>query len=355
MSEVVNFEGKSQAITEYDDTYFGNNSALSDGVGGALPVVSIKGSRWCIKYAGEDTVVTNADGDPKASLEAVIVAAKGEVSKIFYSEGYAEGDAEAPDCWSLNGVEPDVSSDKPQHSNCAACPQNQWGSRITEAGKKAKRCSDVRRVALVPANDIANVTFGGPMLLRIPAASLQDLKKFADGMSAQGFHHAKIVTRIGFDPTVAYPKLTWKAVRPLNPEEVTQVVEHLKSGAAEGVLEGTGSVVGDHAPASSAPAAAPAVDTAFEQPAAPVAPAPVAPVATAPAPAPAAPAPTELTPQQKAAKTRAANKVIKDAEAAAAPATAATFPGDPVPEAPVAPAPASLDADLNDILAGLET
>lgn len=337
MSEIIPFESGNQAVTEYDDQYFNDNTGLTEGVGGALPVVSIKGGRFAVKYAGERTVITNNDGDPVGSLEAVIVAAKAQVSKIYYENQFSEGDAEAPDCWSLDGEKPDPQSAHPQHSNCAGCPQNQWGSRITDSGKKAKRCQDNRRVAIVPANDIANEAFGGPMLLRVPAASLQDLKKYADGMSAQGFQHAKIVTRIGFDTNVAYPRLTWGAVRPLSAEELGQVVEHFKSGAADGVLEGIGSSVGDHKKAQPTDPKKPAnesVSTTFEQPA-----------------APAEPAKEELTPQQKAARTRAAKKAKQKAEQEAArEVVEAEMDDDTSPQG----GESSLDDDLNDILAGLD-
>ena len=106
----------------------------------------------------------------------MIISASPAISKIFYEAGYQEGDAEAPDCFSTNGVSPDPASPKKQAELCASCPQNRFGSRANlVTGAKGKACQDSKRLAVVPADDMHNETFGGPMLLRIPPASLQGM------------------------------------------------------------------------------------------------------------------------------------------------------------------------------------
>lgn len=75
------------------------------------------------------------------------------------------------------------------------------------------------------------------MLLRVPAASLKDLTAFARGMVAKGFNASTIVVRIGFDISTSFPKLTFKAVRPLNEDELYTVAELIHSEQVATIMQ----------------------------------------------------------------------------------------------------------------------
>lgn len=243
---------------------------LQGGVSGGFPILSIRGAKWRIKSGGEENPVLDDNDEPRPSVEVIIMKANKSLSKIYYEDNYSEGDAEAPTCFSTDGFYPDASSTTKQHENCAACPQNQWGSRITEAGKKAKQCHDNRRCAVVPSGDIENKVHGGPMLLRIPAASLGDLATFSKQLASKGVAYNGIVVRLGFDLNVSYPKLTFKAIRRVSEDEGVAMRAHFDSGAVDGVLSGEGSSVAA-TPATAEPEPTPepedssAVDTTFEE------------------------------------------------------------------------------------------
>jgi hypothetical protein len=211
----------------------------------------------------------------------VILKASAHIAKIFYEHGYVEGSTAAPDCFSSNGVTPDAGAAKRQAASCAVCPKNAWGSRITPGGKQGKACSDSKRLAVVPLEDLRNEAFGGPLLLRVPAASLQDLAGFGQKMRALGYPYCSIGIRVAFDAQEAYPKFKFSAIRPLSEAEAQTVIELQQNPLVGRILaEGT-----EHAAGPSAPQAA--LPSPFEQPpAALAAPAPqvVAPVAVAPAP-----------------------------------------------------------------------
>ena len=160
----------------------------------------------------------------RSSIEVVILKAAGHLSKIFYKDGYKEGSTESPDCYSNNGVTPDINSKNKQSNTCAACPMNAWGSRITPAGKPGKACSDSKRAVVVPLADLTNEVYGGPMLLRIPAASLQDLAQYGQKMGSMGYPYYAIGTRISFDTKEAFPKFVFNAIRPLSDEEADQII-----------------------------------------------------------------------------------------------------------------------------------
>jgi hypothetical protein len=248
MGDLANI--KNNLPAEIADVFNADDLAgdLYDGIQAGFAVVSIRGSRWRISKGGETEPVVNADGEPVASLECVIVKASRNVSKIFYAEAYAEGDAEAPDCWSVDGLTPDAGSGTPQSKTCATCPQNVWGSKITPAGKKTKACGDNRRIAVVPLGDILNKKYDGAMLLRVPAASLADLALYGKGMAGKGFPYNAVGTKMGFDLEASFPKLTFRPVRPLTEEQLMEVAEVSRSPQVQAILE----VAAEHA----APAAA---------------------------------------------------------------------------------------------------
>lgn len=272
---------------------------LSAGVQAGFGIIGYRGKVWSTRYRGEEKQLMRPDGDgPRNSIEVVILKASGHVSKIWYKDGFVEGSYAAPDCYSTNGVTPDVGSKNKQHTACATCPMNQWGSRITPAGKQGKACSDSKRLAIVPSDNLANEILGGPMLLRVPAASLRDLAGYGEKMQALGYPYYSIATRISFDAAEAYPKFVFGAIRPLTDAEADVVLAMRNERQVATILaEGSENA---QAPAQvAAPAASP-----FEQP--PVttvtAPVQVAPPPPNP-PTSAAPQPVQynaLTPEQRA-------------------------------------------------------
>jgi hypothetical protein len=266
----------------------GTNDELGAGVASSYGIVGYKGKVWSIRHQGNEQILMRDDGDgPRNSIEVVLIKASPAISKIFYKQGYVDGSNAAPDCWSANGQTPDASVQNKVSPTCAACPMNAWGSRVTEAGKQGKACSDSRRVAITPVADIDNDLFGGPMLLRVPAASLKDLKGYGDTLNSYQYPYYAVATRVSFDPQEAYPKFVFSAVRPLTDEEAKKVMALREDKRLGAVLS---EVIDAPAPAPAAavPASpfeqAPAPATPFEQPAAQ----PVAQPVAQPAPQPAA-------------------------------------------------------------------
>lgn len=196
---------------------------LAAGVEGGYGHIGYKGKVWSIRYRGEERQLMRPDGDgPRGSIEVVILKAPPFKSKIWYENGYSDGSNAAPDCFSANGVTPEASSAKKQSNVCATCPKNVWGSGKEGRGKA---CADSKRLAIAPAQDIKNEAFGGPMLLRVPAASLQDMADFADKMNALGYPYYSFITKVAFDPAESYPKFKFSPERPLTDEEGKLVLE----------------------------------------------------------------------------------------------------------------------------------
>lgn len=205
---------------------------LSGGVTSGFPVISYRGKVWRFQKGGQEVAFLDQDGNAIPSIELVLLKAKPRPSKIFYAKAYEEGSNEAPTCWSADGLKPDAGVQVPVHSNCAACPNNVWGSRITEQGKKSRKCSDTRRMAVLFYNELETKGHAAHVfLMRIPPASLNPLKDYGEKVLApKGVPYYAVVTKVGFDPTAAHPKLTFKALRYLTEEEFS-TVEDLREGA----------------------------------------------------------------------------------------------------------------------------
>lgn len=277
------------------------NAAAAQGLSAGFAVVGYKGRNWRIKFRGDEQILKDARGVPIPVLESVIVGVSPHVSKQFYEKRYSEGDDASPDCFSLDGITPDPQSTKKQCESCAACPMNVFGSRITEAGKKAKACQDSRRIAVVPLGDIENESYGGPMLLRLPPMSLPNLATFSREISRYGAQPYMVATNISFNFDVAYPEITFGAARWLTEDEARRVVEVMNDPQVDRILSSSSEqeVAPAAAPSALAQGGPPA---AFVQPVATTAPPPaptVVPVATTapparPAPAFTAPAPAPV-------------------------------------------------------------
>lgn len=292
MSQIVPFEGgKVPAYLKEFTAEVANDDLLSH-ASTSFPIISIKGKNFTIIRDGERNIIPNPN-DPDApanSINVVIVKANKGTSKVFYMKGYEEGTAEKPDCFSNDGVRPDPSVEHPVSKSCNTCPNNVWGSKITDAGKKVKACSDSVRIAVSTPGDIEN-----PYFMRVPAASIKHLGELGRQLSKQNVHYQMVVTKIMFDKESATPLLHFKPVGYLTEEQYMKVREVADGDVVQAIMGSTYGVGEDEVLAKPAEAAA------------------------APAPEPAKPARTAAKPKPSPAveETEVAAAVEK-----AAPATA---------------------------------
>lgn len=178
------------------------NTSLVGGIGSGDfgPRISIKGSRFRIIDNGVETIL------PTLELEVVVVGANPNLSKTFYIKKYDPNDEpEGPDCFSLDGVKPHPDVEAPQNDLCATCRHNAWGSKIGDAGQKLKSCTDTKRLAVVPSNNI-----DGPVyLLGVTPSAFKGLNQFQKELNHRGIALEVVKTKIGFDPQASHPKLTF--------------------------------------------------------------------------------------------------------------------------------------------------
>ncbi len=244
-----------QALAALDPTW-DQKSEFSAGIRRGFAVISVRGKVWRVVHQSVSRPVTRpGTNEPASSLDVILVAATAGLSKVYYEGNYVEGSDDPPACFSHDGIKPDRSVQEPQASMCAVCPLNAWGSKVTEQGKQTKACADSKRLAILPAGGeslpeaerlsvLMNEMFGGPMLLRVPAASMAELAGYDGSMSQMGFKLHAVVTRMTFDIEAAYPKIKFEPVRPLSVAEFQEVLKWRDSAQVKDMLqsadEGTG-------------------------------------------------------------------------------------------------------------------
>lgn len=208
---------------------------FSSGQRAGFPVISIKGKVFHLKRGDEKALIGRPDdpSEPASSIEVVVLKTHPGVAKTFYVKGFTEDSVEKPDCYSNDGIAPAADAQNAQAKKCALCPHNQWGSKITEEGKKAKACADVKRLAVATASQIND-----PMLIRVPAASLKAWDQFIDVLKKRGVPPPAVVTKIGFDHNVAYPSLTFKPVGFVPAEMIGEINETIASDVVSSIIGG---------------------------------------------------------------------------------------------------------------------
>jgi hypothetical protein len=145
----------------------------------------------------------------------------------------------APTCWSNDGVTPDIKSEQPQASKCASCQQNIKGSGQGDS----RACRFSQRLAVLLENDIR----GDIYQLTLPAQSIfgaaengkMPLQSYAKFLGSHGLPVTAVVTEMRFDTASATPRLTFKAVRPLNEEELAMTQDKGQSTEAKLAIAAT--------------------------------------------------------------------------------------------------------------------
>lgn len=319
------------------------------------PTLSIKGKVFTLVQDNERRVMTRPD-DPEEVLQSINVALVrlNMNHKVFYARRYAEGesDGQRPTCYSNDGIAPSAEAAEPQAKKCALCPHNQFGSRVNDDGTagKGKACADQPRLAVADPEHLDR-----PFLLRVPPASIKNLKEALKLCKARDLQYNMVVFRIGFVAEAAAPQLSFRPVGLLSDEayemsaskfddEIVRAIVGLDESGAGGPA--AAAAPSDDAPELDAALAARAAQPAKTKPAAKVAVDDLEAVLTEPPAAKPAPAPAK-----PAAKAKQPEVTEEDLSAVLSAAEPKPQPAKPArAKAAPAPAPAPAPADSDDAL-----
>lgn len=230
MSEITLFN---QDLPDYlKDVQLDDVTRALVGNGGSKRI-SLRGGKFRMVVNGEEILTSNSE-----SLNVVIVNAAKDVSRTFYAGAYnPKADATPPDCWSNDGVTPDVSVEEAQHHNCAECPQNVKGSGA--GGGRA--CRHFRRVAVALADDVG----GDVYQLQLASKSIfgkgdlnhMPFEQYAKYVGSQGYNLNSLNTELRFDPDSDTAKLFFKPLKFLSKEQWEVSVKQGQSPAAKKAIE----------------------------------------------------------------------------------------------------------------------
>lgn len=198
----------------------------------------------------------------------IVILTAGPKTRTFYADKYREGENQAPACWSddtNSGVpSPSVPEETRQCDRCVDCPMNIKGSG--EGDSRACRYS--QRIAVLLEEDLTQPE-PGVYQFSVPATSLfgegsansMGLQAYARYLTAHKTPCVAVVTEARLDTASSTPKLTFKAVRPLNIDELQKAIalqkspEALQAVANQVYTQDTGALPGPKAEATAAPAA----------------------------------------------------------------------------------------------------
>ena len=220
MSDMTLFEGNSLVSSDLFKKLQETDDNLTGGSGGIKSHrISLRGGRFRELVNGEQVNV-KSDG----FLNVVVINAA-KLSRTYYKGAYDAENPSAPTCWSPDTQTPsaDVPKDQIQASRCMDCPQNIKGSGQGES----RACRFSQRLAILLEGQMDTV-----YQLQLPATSIfgeardgnMGMQAYAKYLKAHKTPSIAVVTQMSIDENSDTPKLFFKAVRPLNEDELNQAV-----------------------------------------------------------------------------------------------------------------------------------
>lgn len=184
--------------------------------------ISIEGNVFREIIGGKEVRVSE-----DRALQVVIVNAS-TISRTYYSGKYIKGQKSKPLCWSSDTQAPaaEVPEDQRQARFCKDCPQNIKGSGQNGEGRA---CRYSQRLAVVLATETG--VDDKVYQVNLPATSVfgdadgqkMPLQAYGRFLKAHNTHVISVVTEMRFD-SAGQMKLVFKAIRPLNDDELNTVI-----------------------------------------------------------------------------------------------------------------------------------
>jgi hypothetical protein len=214
----------------------GVNKALLAGMFTGGNRIGLKGSRFRLIVAGIEEGVIEDN-----YLDTIILDAAPAVSRVFYAGAYKQGENVAPTCYSADGIVPNDDVKQKQSDKCATCPQNVKGSKIVD-GQKHKACAYFRRLVPMLAGDVIErrtykLDVKAMGLFGEGTPTSKNLNDYIKSLETRGVDIGTVVTRITFDLNSSTPKLLFRAVRYVTPDELNAVKDLVGSDEVKRLAE----------------------------------------------------------------------------------------------------------------------
>lgn len=140
--------------------------------GGAIMKYDVEMARLAAQMAEQESIVGSGNnlsfrngqlsykGNPIPGNKLDVIVLDALIMKKWFANDFDPNNPESPDCFAFSedrkedNLAPHVESTAAQNETCLGCPHNEWG---TADRGKGKACRDVRRLALITADDADTV------------------------------------------------------------------------------------------------------------------------------------------------------------------------------------------------------
>ena len=152
------------------------------------------------------------DTKVRDTLEVIVL--DWALSYNYYDKPYVKGESQFPTCFAVgqavSQMRPSDNSPNKQNDVCATCPMNQFGS----GAGNAKACQN--RISL--AVQVAEHGPESPVYrVSVSPTGIKSWRNYANALAERNVLPIQVVTRLGFDDSVTYDRLTFSATSK-NPE-----------------------------------------------------------------------------------------------------------------------------------------
>jgi hypothetical protein len=222
MSELSMFKGNALASSDLFKSLQGLNDNLAGGStgGGTSRRISLKGGKFREIVNGEQVNVSKDE-----SMRIVIVDAA-PISRTYYEGEYDPSKVVPPTCWSKDTQKPapEVPEEQRMATKCMDCPMNvkgsgQGNSRACRFGQRLAVAVEGKLDTVYQLQLAATSIFGEAKNKKMP------MQAYARFLQAHNTPAIALVTEMYFDEDSDAPKLFFKPARPLDEDELQQVVE----------------------------------------------------------------------------------------------------------------------------------
>lgn len=219
-----------------------------------VPSMSYSGKVWSIMMNGEKTRIEgkNQDGDlvPLPVMRVIVLDWAKQRGRAYYPGTYDSAKTAMPDCWSDDGDKPSQYVKVKQNDICKTCPMAAKGSKVTDNGKESTACQLHRMIAVVPA---ARPFDFPPLRLKLAVTSDYDgqspdheangwfgFRNYTDQLKARNVKHtAQLVTKMKFDPNVAFPKVLFSVDKWTPPDVLEQLMPTILGAEVKSLISGS--------------------------------------------------------------------------------------------------------------------
>lgn len=127
------------------------------------------------------------NGEPIKGNKIDVIVIDSIHANLYYDEKYDSDNPVSPVCFAYSesgeGMVPHPASSKPQHTDCATCPMNQWNS--DPDGGRGKACKNSRFIAVVPADSTAEELPNAEIaVMKLPVTSVKGWGMYVNKVAA---------------------------------------------------------------------------------------------------------------------------------------------------------------------------